>query len=339
MLSCGFLIHSFLQKPLIIVNDQNIYPVRIGVSTCLLGEKVRFDGGHKRDAFIVDVFGRYVEWVPVCPEMEMGLGTPREAIRLIQQEGGIRFLMYKSGVDHTEGMRTYAEKRIKALQNANLCGYVLKNNSPSCGMERVRIYNPSGIANRTGTGLFAGALMKAFPYLPVEEEGRLRDARLRENFISRVFAHQRWQRAAENGVNLAAMTRFHEHHKYLLMAHNQAGTRRLGRLLGTPQQFSDDGALAAAYLREFSNVMRRTPTIRNHTNVLQHMAGYFSGELSSDDRQELTNTIHQYRQELLPLIVPITLIRHYVRKYNVTYLRNQVYLDPHPHELMLLNQL
>ena len=321
------------------MNDQNIYPVRIGVSTCLLGEKVRFDGGHKRDAFLVDVFGRYVEWVPVCPEMEMGLGTPREAIRLIQQEDGIRFLMYKSGVDHTEGMRTYAEKRIEALRNANLCGYVLKNNSPSCGMERVRIYNPSGIANRTGTGLFAGALMKALPHLPVEEEGRLRDARLRENFISRVFAHQRWQRAAENGVKLAAMTRFHEHHKYLLMAHNQAGTRRLGRLLGTPQQFSNDGALADAYLQEFSNVMRRTPTIRNHTNVLQHMAGYFSGELSSDDRQELTNTIHQYRQELLPLIVPITLIRHYVRKYNVTYLRNQVYLDPHPHELMLLNQL
>jgi uncharacterized protein YbgA (DUF1722 family)/uncharacterized protein YbbK (DUF523 family) len=321
------------------VNDQNIYPpVRIGVSTCLLGEKVRFDGGHKRDTFLVDVFGRYVEWVPVCPEVETGLGTPREPIRLVQQGDDIRFLMFKSGVDHTERMRNYAAKRVEELGRENLCGYVLKKHSPSCGMERVRVYQPSGIANRTGTGLFAGALMKLFPHLPVEEEGRLQDARLRENFISRVFAYQRWQLATENGVNRVSLTRFHERHKFLLMAHNQAGTRRLGRLLGTPQQSSDDGALAAAYLEGFSNVMRRTPTLRNHTNVLQNLAGYFSKELTPDDRQELTGLIHRYRQQLLPLIVPITLIRHYVRKLDVAYLREQVYLDPHPQELMLLNQ-
>lgn len=321
------------------MNDQNTFPVRIGVSTCLLGEKVRFDGGHKRDAFLVDVFGRYVEWVPVCPEVEMGLGTPRDSIRLIQQEKDIQFLMSKSGVDHTEAMRNYAAERVEEMGKEKLSGYVLKANSPSCGMERVRVYQPSGIANRTGTGLFAGVLMKSFPNLPVEEEGRLRDARLRENFISRVFAYQRWQRATENGVSRAALTRFHERHKFLLMAHNQAGTRRLGRLLGTPNPSSDDGALAAEYIQEFSNVMRRTPTIRNHTNVLQHMAGYFSKELASDDRGELADAIHRYKQELLPLIVPITLIRHYVRKHNVAYLQSQVYLDPHPHELMLLNQL
>lgn len=321
------------------MNNQKIYPVRIGVSTCLLGEKVRFDGGHKRDTFLVDVFGRYVEWAPVCPEVEMGLGTPREPIRLIQQGDDIRFLMFKSGIDHTERMQNYAARRVEELGKEDLCGYVFKKNSPSCGMERVRVYQPSGIANRTGRGLFADALMKSFPHLPVEEEGRLRDARLRENFISRVFAYQRWQRATENGITRAALTRFHERHKFLLMAHNQTGTRRLGRLLGTPQHFSDDGALADAYLQEFSNVMRRAPTLRNHTNVLQHMAGYFSKELTPDDRQELTDMIHQYRQGYLPLIVPITLIRHYVRKLDVTYLRNQVYLDPHPHELMLLNQL
>lgn len=321
------------------MNDQKTLPVRIGVSTCLLGEKVRFDGGHKRDAFLVDVFGRYVEWVPVCPEVEIGLGTPREPIRLIQQENGIQILISKSGADHTEAMRNYAARRVEELGKEDLSGYVLKANSPSCGMERVRVYQPSGIANRTGTGLFAGVLMKSFPNLPVEEEGRLRDARLRENFISRVFAYQRWQRATQNGVNRAALTRFHERHKFLLMAHNQTGTRRLGRLLGTPKQFSDDCALAAEYMQEFSNVMRRTPTIRNHTNVLQHMAGYFSRDLTTDDRRELADTILRYRQELLPLIVPITLIRHYVRKHNVAYLKSQVYLDPHPYELMLLNQL
>jgi len=321
------------------VNDQKTLPVRIGVSTCLLGEKVRFDGGHKRDAFLVDVFGRYVEWVPVCPEVEMGLGTPREPIRLIQQEKDIRFLISKSGVNHTEAMRNYAARRVEELGQENLSGYVLKSNSPSCGMERVRVYQPSGSANRTGTGLFAGVLMKSFPNLPVEEEGRLRDARLRENFISRVFAYQRWQRATRNGVNRAALTRFHERHKFLLMAHNQTGTRRLGRLLGTPKQFSGNCALATEYMQEFSNVMRRTPTIRNHTNVLQHMAGYFSKDLTTDDRRELADTILRYRQELLPLIVPITLIRNYVRKHNVAYLQSQVYLDPHPYELMLLNQL
>ena len=321
------------------MNDHNIHPIRIGVSTCLLGEKVRFDGGHKRDAFLVDVFGRYVEWVPVCPEVEMGLGTPREPIRLLQQGDDIRLVMSKSGVDHTERMRNYAATRVEALREEDLCGFVLKKNSPSCGIEQVRLYQPSGIVNRTGTGLFADALMKSFPYLPVEEEGRLQDARLRENFISRVFAYQRWQRAMANMVTRATLTHFHEHHKFLLMAHNQTGTRRLGRLLGTPQQFSNDGALAAAYLEGFSNIMRRIPTLRNHTNVLQHLAGYFSKELTPDDRQELTNTIHRYRQELLPLFVPITLIRHYVRKLDVVYLRDQVYLDPHPQELMLLNQL
>ena len=320
------------------MNDHNIHPIRIGVSTCLLGEKVRFDGGHKRDAFLVDVFGRYVEWVPVCPEVEIGLGTPREPIRLLQQGDDIRLVMSKSGVDHTERMRNYAATRVEALREEDLCGFVLKKNSPSCGMEQVRLYQPSGIVNRTGTGLFADALMKSFPYLPVEEEGRLQDARLRENFISRVFAYQRWQRAMANMVTRATLTHFHEHHKFLLMAHNQTGTRRLGRLLGTPQQFSNDGALAAAYLEGFSNIMRRIPTLRNHTNVLQHMAGYFSKELMPDDRQELTEVIHHYRQELLPLFAPITLIRHYVRKLDVRCLRDQVYLDPHPYELMLLNQ-
>jgi len=313
--------------------------IRIGISTCLLGEKVRYDGGHKRDAFLTEVFGQYVEWVPVCPEVEMGLGIPREPVRLVQQEDGVHFVAIQSGTDHTEKMRRYATERLTALAGVGLRGYVLKRASPSCGMERVRIYQPSGMPERDGSGMFAEALMKRFPHLPVEEEGRLSDPRLRENFVSRVFAYHRWCEMATQGVTRSALTRFHERHKFQLMAHNQAGAKRLGDILGKPGQYADDGEMAAAYLDGFTNAMRRIPTPRNHTNVLQHMVGYFSKRLDPADRAEMTETVEKYRLGLVPLIVPITLIRHYVRKFNVPYLQDQAYLNPHPHELMLLNQL
>jgi uncharacterized protein YbgA (DUF1722 family) len=206
-------------------------------------------------------------------------------------------------------------------------------------MERVRVYPNHTSPNRSGRGLFAAALMQRFPYLPVEEEGRLNDPRLRENFVSRVFAYQRWRQMAEKPITRAALTGFHARHKFLLVAHSQIGTQRLGRLLAHPEQFPDENALATAYLEGFAEVMRKTPTRRSHTNVLQHLAGYVSKPLDPDEREELTEMIDQYRRGLLPLIVPVTLIRHYVRKFKVPYLLDQVYLTPHPHELMLLNQL
>jgi uncharacterized protein YbgA (DUF1722 family)/uncharacterized protein YbbK (DUF523 family) len=316
-----------------------ITPVRIGISSCLLGQHVRFDGGHKRDAFLVEVFGSYVEWVPVCPEVEMGLGVPRDTMRLEWHAGEVRMITPKTGADHTEGMWTFAEQRLAALVEERLCGYILKKDSPSCGMERVRVYASQGSPNRAGQGLFAAALMKHFPHLPVEEEGRLNDPRLRENFISRVFAYQRWGQLAESRITRAGLTDFHAQHKFLLVAHSQVGTQRLGRLLAHPERFTDEKALAAAYLEGFTEVMRRVPTRRGHTNVLQHLAGYVSKPLDADEREELSEMIDRYRRGLLPLIVPVTLIRHYVRKFRVPYLLDQVYLSPHPHELMLLNQL
>jgi uncharacterized protein YbgA (DUF1722 family)/uncharacterized protein YbbK (DUF523 family) len=316
-----------------------ITPVRLGISSCLLGQEVRFDGGHKRDAFLVEVFGRYVEWVPVCPEVEMGLGVPRETMRLESHGGEVRLITPKTGADHTERLRTFAEKRLAALADERLCGYILKKDSPSCGMERVRVYPNHGSPNRSGRGLFAAALMRRFPYLPVEEEGRLNDPRLRENFVTRVFAYQRWRQMAEEPLTRSALTGFHARHKFLLVAHSQSGTQRLGRLLAHPERFPDEDSLAAAYLEGFTGVMRQTPTRRGHTNVLQHLAGYVSTPLEPDEREELTEMIDQYRRGLLPLIVPVTLIRHYVRKFKVPYLLDQAYLSPHPHELMLLNQL
>jgi uncharacterized protein YbgA (DUF1722 family)/uncharacterized protein YbbK (DUF523 family) len=316
-----------------------ITPVRLGISSCLLGQEVRFDGGHKRDAFLVEVFGRYVEWVPVCPEVEMGLGVPRETMRLESHGGEVRLITPKTGADHTDRLRTFADNRLAALANERLCGYIFKKDSPSCGMERVRVYPNHTSPNRSGRGLFAAALMQRFPYLPVEEEGRLNDPRLRENFVSRVFAYQRWRQMAEKPITRAALMGFHARHKFLLVAHSQIGTQRLGRLLAHPEQFPDENALATAYLEGFAEVMRKTPTRRSHTNVLQHLAGYVSKPLDPDEREELTEMIDQYRRGLLPLIVPVTLIRHYVRKFKVPYLLDQVYLTPHPHELMLLNQL
>lgn len=314
-------------------------PVRIGISSCLLGNEVRYDGGHKRDAFLVETFGRFVEWVPVCPEVEMGLGVPRETLRLEQHGDDVRLIMPKTGEDYTTRIRSFAQQRLADLAKLRLSGYILKKDSPSCGMERVRVYDGPGAPHRGGRGLFAEALMQRFPHLPLEEEGRLNDPSLRENFVSRVFAYHRWLQLAEKRITRAVLTRFHAQHKYLLLAHSQVGTQRLGQLLAHPDQFADIRHLATAYMDAFTEVMRRPPTRRGHTNVLQHLAGYVSNQLDAEDRQELAEMIEYYRRGLLPLIVPVTLLRHYVRKFHVPYLLDQVYLSPHPHELMLLNQL
>jgi uncharacterized protein YbgA (DUF1722 family) len=248
-------------------------------------------------------------------------------------------MMPKTGADYTQDMQAFAATRLRALAKEGLSGYIFKKDSPSCGMERVRLYPAHGMPHKSGRGLFAAALMRHFPHLPTEEEGRLNDPRLRENFVSRVFAYQRWQLMAGKPITRASLMGFHAQHKYVLAAHSQVGTQRLGHLLANPDRLTNDQALAAAYLEGFTEVMRRTPTRRSHTNVLQHLAGYVSPQLDPDDRQELTDTIEQYRRMLLPLIVPLTLIRHYVRKFRVSYLLDQVYLTPHPHELMLLNHL
>jgi uncharacterized protein YbgA (DUF1722 family)/uncharacterized protein YbbK (DUF523 family) len=318
--------------------------VRLGISACLLGQEVRYNGGHKRDAFLTDTFGRYAEWVDVCPEVEIGLGTPRPSMRLVRigrgEEADVRLVTPETGVDHTEAMRTWSVRRVEELAQLDLDGYVLKKDSPSCGMERVKLYPEEGGApTKDARGLFAEALLRRLPHLPVEEEGRLNDPPLRENFITRVFVHARWRQAEAAGWTRAALMRFHEKHKFLLMARNQAGMRRLGRLLGDSGRGDEAGALAPLYREVLTEVMRRPPTRRGHTNVLQHMAGFVSDALDPADREELRETIERYRLGLLPLIVPMTLLRHYVRKLNVEYLQGQVYLEPHPHELMLMNHV
>jgi uncharacterized protein YbgA (DUF1722 family)/uncharacterized protein YbbK (DUF523 family) len=314
--------------------------VRIGISSCLLGQKVRYDGGHKRDRFATDVLEPFVEWVPLCPEVEIGLGIPRPTIRLERAEDGTaRLVMPSAEEDLTPRMKDWAEKRVTGLGDLDLCGFILKKDSPSCGMERVKIYDRNDVPARDGTGVFAEALLRLAPHLPVEEEGRLNDSRLRENFIARVFAMRRWKDMEVLGATRSRLMEYHARHKYLCMARNQAGARRLGRLLGSAETGDLGAALARAYLDEFTAVMRRTPSPKGHTNVLQHMAGYVSDELDRDDRTELTGAIHDYRRGLLPLIVPLTLLRHHARRQERSYLLGQAYLFPHPHELMLLNHV
>lgn len=314
--------------------------VRLGISSCLLGQEVRYNGGHKRDAFLTDTFGQFVEWVPVCPEVELGMGTPRPPIRLETSAGGpLRLVMPSTGEDYTAAMREYSERRVADLGEARLDGYVLKKDSPSCGLERVKVYGSGGSPSRHGRGLFAEALAERFPHLPLEEEGRLNDPLLRESFVTRVFVHHRWREGEEEGWTRAGLMRFHERHKYLLMARNQAGLRRLGRLLGEAGRAASIADLAGAYREGLTEVLRRPATRKNHANVLHHLAGYVSDALDASDRAELADTIERYRRGLVPLIVPLTLVRHHVRRQEVAYLRDQVYLDPHPHELMLLNHV
>jgi uncharacterized protein YbgA (DUF1722 family)/uncharacterized protein YbbK (DUF523 family) len=313
-------------------------PIRVGISACLLGEHVRFDGGHKRDAFLTQTFGAFVQWVPVCPEVECGLSTPREAMRLVRADDGVRLLTVKTHIDLTTPVEQFSESRVAELARENLSGYVLKKDSPSCGLERVKIYDPQGTSVRAGRGLFAAALVRACPSLPVEEEGRLADPKLRDNFVERVFAYWRLRGLFASPWTQGDLVRFHTAHKLLLLAHEPEAYRQLGRFaagaFALPQ--SD---VEQHYVTTFMQALTTLATPGRHANVLQHMAGYVTRQLDAASRLELTGTIEVYARGLVPLVVPLTLLRHHVRVFDVRYLADQVYLQPHPKELMLRNHV
>jgi uncharacterized protein YbgA (DUF1722 family)/uncharacterized protein YbbK (DUF523 family) len=319
-------------------NEENSRPIRIGISQCLLGEQVRFDGGHKLDRFITLTLGQYFEWIPVCPEVELGLGIPRETLRLVQLEEGTGLVMPKSGRDWTREMTEYAKKRVAKLAGEELTGYILKSDSPSCGMERVRVYAPNGMPTRNGIGLFARELLRYFPDLPIEEEGRLSDPRLRENWIERVFAYHRLRSLWKSKWTIGDLVDFHTAHKLVLLAHSPKTYGDLGRLVAVSKKTSRQ-ELRRQYQASFMAALKILATRGRNTNVLQHMAGYFKKQLDDGSRQELQEHITDYRNSYVPLIVPVTLIKHYVRQFGVSYLAGQVYLNPHPKELALLNHV
>jgi uncharacterized protein YbgA (DUF1722 family)/uncharacterized protein YbbK (DUF523 family) len=313
-------------------------PIRLGVSSCLLGSEVRFDGGHKRDRFVTDLLGSFVEWVAVCPEVEVGMGTPRPALRLVREGDDVRMVEIQSGRDHTRAMQRYSAKRVRELQGLDLCGYILKKDSPSCGMTRVKVYEEKGMPTRQGRGLYASVLMEAYPNLPFEDEGRLNDANLRENFIERVFAYRRLGDLFRGRWTREQAIAFHTSHKLQLMAHSPTIYRELGRTVAALKR-TPRATFRDSYRSGFMRALAHLASRGRNANVLQHAAGYLRKSLDSGSRSELAEPVHDYRKGLVPLVVPVTLIRHHVRRHEIDYLNGQVFLEPHPKELMLRNHV
>jgi uncharacterized protein YbgA (DUF1722 family)/uncharacterized protein YbbK (DUF523 family) len=310
--------------------------IRLGVSACLLGEEVRYDGGHKRDRFITDTLADYVEFVPVCPEVEAGFGVPRESMHLEGDPAAPRLVTTKSKRDMTEPMLKWARERVRELESENLCGFVFKSRSPSSGMARVKVFSEKGMPAQNGVGLFARAFMDHFPLIPVEEEGRLHDNKLRENFIESIFVLKRWRACLEEGKSRGHLVTFHTHHKLLIMSHSLQHYRNMGKLVAQAKQ-KPLSVLYDEYQRQLMAAIHLRTTIKKNANVLQHLMGYFKKNLTGDEKRELLEIFDYYRKGHVPLIVPITLIGHYVRKYDQPYLKKQYYLHPHPVELQLRN--
>jgi uncharacterized protein YbgA (DUF1722 family)/uncharacterized protein YbbK (DUF523 family) len=312
--------------------------IKVGISSCLLGNKVRYDGSHKLDRYITDTLGQYLEFVAVCPEAECGLGIPREPMRLVGPSQSPRLVTVRTQVDHTERMNHWARQRVIQLEQEGLCGFIFKSGSPSSGMERVKVYGERGIPQKHGVGLFARAFMEHFPLLPVEDEGRLHDSKLRENFVESLFVMKRWRELLLQGANPGKVVAFHTRHKLLMLSHSPRHYQALGKLVAQGKTMPQEGLLAG-YQTLLLEGLQLKPTSKKNTNVLQHLLGYFKKQLAADEKQELLEIIETYRSGHIPLIVPITLVNHYVRKYHQPYLNEQYYLHPHPVELQLRNHV
>ena len=308
--------------------------IRIGISSCLLGNKVRWNAGHKRDRYLINTLGQFVEYVPVCPEVEAGFGVPRESFRLVGDPEAPRLITFKSKTDHTDQMLKWAAKRVRELKKENLCGFIFKSGSPSSGMIRIKVYNPKGMPEKKGIGLFARAFMDQFPLIPAEDDGRLHDPKIRENFIERIFALKRWRDSFAKSRSMGKLVDFHTRNKLLLLSHSQKHYRLMGKMVAAGKQMP----LKALY-REYEGLLMEAlalkTTTKKNINVLQHLMGYFKKQLTPDEKQELLEVFEQYRESFVPLVVPLTLINHYVRKYDQPYLKLQTYLNPHPVELQL----
>lgn len=313
--------------------------IRLGISTCLLGENVRYDGGHQLDGYLRDTLGQFVEYVPVCPEVECGLPVPREAMRLVGEIEAPRLVTIRTKNDLTDRMVSWARERLKALEKEELCGFIFKKGSPSSGMERIKVYQEQGGPPvKKGVGIYARMFMEHFPLLPVEEDGRLHDPVLRENFIERIFVYKRWREMLEHKRNRGGLVEFHTRHKLLILAHGNQYYREMGTLVAHAKEYPFPDLL-----NQYETILMKTlalrVTMKKHINVLQHVMGYFKNDLSKDEKQELLEIIANYGNKLIPLIVPVTLLNHYVRKYQQPYLAQQVYLNPHPVELQLRNHV
>ncbi len=312
--------------------------ITVGISSCLLGNEVRYNGQHKLDHYLADLLGQFVQWIPVCPEMECGLHVPRESMHLQGNLSQPHMVTTNSGIDHTDRMKNWIAIALPELEKQDLCGFVFKTRSPSCGMRGIKVYKEKGKPIGSRAGLFADAFIETFPLLPIEDEGRLNDAGLRENFIERLFIVHRWKTMQKSGMQYKDLIDFHARHKYTLMAHSPKYLKQLGVMVASGKKRKLD-LLMQEYFAMLMEALTLKATISKNTNVLLHIMGYFKNQLSSDEKQELREVIDDYHQELVPLIVPVVLIQHYVRKYDQPYLKEQYYIYPHPKELKLRNHV
>ena len=312
--------------------------IKLGISSCLLGENVRWNGGHQQDRFLIETLGRFVEYAPVCPEVETGLGIPRETLRLLGDPENPRLVTTKTGIDHTDRMKQWAEARLKDLEKENLCGFIFKCDSPSSGMIRVKVYDGKGGVRKTGVGIFARMFMERFPRIPAEDDGRLHNPEIRENFIETVFVLKQWRESLSRGRTVGNLVDFHTRQKLLILCHSPNHYQQMGKLVAGGKNIPA-GELYDRYELLLLDALKLKTTVKKQTNVLQHVMGYFKKDLSADEKAEILEVIENYRNGYVPLIVPITLLNHYVRKYDQPYLKQQTYLNPHPVALKLRNHV
>lgn len=310
--------------------------INIGISSCILGNSVRYNGGHTLDRYLKETLGDFFNYIPVCPEVEIGLGIPREAMRLVGDPDNPRLLTQKTGIDHTDTMKKWASKKLDSLEKDGLCGFIFKSKSPSSGLHRVKVYKESGVLDRPGRGIFARAFTDRFPLIPVEESGRLHDIRLRENFLVRVFTLYRWYQFLKEKPGRGELITFHAQNKYLLMAHNQQILKEMGKLTAQVKHLPFN-ELLNDYLNLLMKALSYQSTVKKNVNVLHHILGYFKQDLSTWEKSELLERIDEYGRQNIPLIAIITMLSHYVKKYEKDYLAGQYYLSPHPLELKLRN--
>lgn len=304
----------------------------VGISACLVGEKVRFDASNKPSNFCIHELSKHVTFKSFCPEVAIGLPIPRPTIRLIKDQDVIRVSRPDGSGDVTEKLAQYGQKVAEFAKQFS--GYVFCAKSPSCGMERVKVYSPEGNSlTADGVGAFAAEIMKANPLLPCEENGRLNDSIIRENFVARVFAYRRWQDLVQSGLTKHKLMTFHSQYKYTVMSHDLIAYKNLGRLLANPDM--PLAKMADEYIAGLMSALKIKATRKKHANTLQHIQGYFSKHLTKVQRQELCEQIEAYRQGLVPLMVPLTLVKHYLLAFPKSYLAKQSYLNPYPDELKL----
>lgn len=312
--------------------------IKVGISSCLLGENVRFDGGHKHLRLCTESLSRFFDFVPECPEVGIGMGIPRKPIRLVGDVASPQAVaVHDYRLNYTEKLTAFGQQ--KAHEHSDLCGYIFMKNSPSCGLFRVKVYQENGYpAAEAGRGLYADALKKAHPLMPMEESGRLNDPLLRENFISRVFAYYDWQQLVKIGLSHHKLINFHTRYKYTLMAHSPKDYGELGRMLADAGNHEVE-AIAERYFAALMAVLSTIASRKTHTNVLMHIQGYLKKKLSSAEKQELADIIDRYRTAELPLIVPITLLKHHFNNHPDPYIAKQAYLQPYPDALSLRNTI